>query len=205
MIRGTGIIRWVAALTVVGAAAYLAGSGGIAPALAVLVGSAGGLLAALIWLLTATPLAPAAGRDGLRGRLTVELDRCRRRGHHLALVRLTLSADPSARVRLPAFIRQMDHLAIADEHAYLLLPEASRSEAELLVGRIGEAVPAAFADSTPLIAVFPEDGLTERALLAAVDGHPYFAEPLGIAGLRDPGSADADGADDTASERQAAG
>lgn len=205
MIRRAGIIRWVAALMIVGAGAYLAGSGGIAPALAVLVGLAGGLVAALIWLLTATPLAPAAGRDGLHGRLTTELDRCRRRGHHLALVRLTLSADASARVRLPSFIRQMDHLAVADDHAYLLLPEASRSEAEQLVGRLRAAVAAAFADRTPLIAIFPDDGLTERALLAAVDGHPYFAEPLGIAGLRDVGSAGADGADDTASGRQVAG
>lgn len=206
MTRLSAMLRWAASLGVVGAVAFLAGSSGAHPAAAIGFGAATGVLATLIWFATATPLPPERGEDVIRVRLADELYRSRRRGHHVALVRLALSADEPARDLLPAMIRQMDHLAIEGDQAYLLLPEASRSEADELVRRLRASVPSAFSDSTALVAVFPEDGVTERALLAAVDGHPFFAEPLGTASVHDVGSRlSPDEADGDASEREAAG
>lgn len=208
MIRCPGILRWMPAASVVGAAGYLAGSAGTDLTRALMFGAATGLVAMLIWLLatTATPLASQVGQIDMRDRLTEELYRSRRRGHPLALVRLALSDDLEVHQELRAHIRQMDHIEIDGERASLLLPEASRSEAERLVGRLHAAVPAAFRDSTPVIAVFPEDGVTERALAAAVGGRPFFAEALGNAGLPDAdASRPAPDADRAGSERPAAG
>jgi hypothetical protein len=102
-----------------------------------------------------------------------ELIRARRRAHPLALVRLPSAApeprsllDVLARVR--GSLRRADAAWVDGSDVYVLLPETSREAAGPALARLTEL--GFVAERTPRLAVFPEDGLTSGALIAALAG-----------------------------------
>jgi hypothetical protein len=131
----------------------------------------------LAWIIAARP-APSGRQDDIWAILSAELDRSRRRAHPMSLVAFSVDTAPDVRDVQP-LLRGMDYVQAAEGRLVILLPEASREEAERFVRRLREAVPALSEAPRPRIAVFPYDGVTERALRSCVEGRPYFAEPLG--------------------------
>ena len=104
-------------------------------------------------------------------RLASELDRARRYGHQLALVKLGSPAcvkTPAGPHSLDDMVRACDKPFHVSGDLYLALPETGRAGAEELLGRLGLTESARIADDspTPGIAVFPDDVITASALLA---------------------------------------
>jgi hypothetical protein len=136
------------------------------------------------------PLTPP-GRGGPWAVLARELDRSRRYRHQLTLVRVIPEAPsgqrpPAARARregwpghrrlappqeilaaLDPVLRAGDSAWVDGTAVYLLMPETDVSGAEAMIARTRAAVPAV-AGATVRLACFPEHGLTEHALRAAV-------------------------------------
>lgn len=176
----TGKLAAIAAavLAATAAIAYAVGSSGLAGTPAILLMVAVGVGAMLTWTITARPM-PQRRQGDIWELLTAELDRSRRRAHPVSLVAFSVDSAPDAARELRPVLRSMDHLQAVERDLIILLPEASRGEAESLVGRLRETVPALAGMTDCRIAVFPYDGVTERALRSRVEGRPYFAEPLG--------------------------
>jgi hypothetical protein len=112
-----------------------------------------------------------------------ELLRARRRESPLVLARLPGSHDrtravSTERERLASVRRGLRRIDIAwANHGdiYVVLPDTDAASARSVVERLRHRAPAAFAGQEPILAAFPEDGLTSAALVAIVTGRP----PLG--------------------------
>lgn len=119
--------------------------------------------------LAADHIAVRAAPEKPEEALQRELNRSRRHVHALALVRFLCDAGQATQVI--GRLRSTDQ-AWWDRgnHLVVLLPETERDEAVRFVGRIHDLLP-----STPVqLAAFPDDGLTNGALLDALREHPGF-------------------------------
>lgn len=143
--------------------------------LAVLLGAVLG--GALVWRWTAEPVreAPGAssGSEGSVDALQHELERARRFERPFSLIRFAIDdgagrpvAEDDAR---PLFesLRSIDVAWIDDDGVLVLLPEVGRAEGEACLKRLRQVAPPMA--RTGVLAVFPEDGLTQTALLATLD------------------------------------
>jgi hypothetical protein len=106
--------------------------------------------------------------------LVRELERSRRYGRPFSLVALSLD-EPGravngheAAILLSAALRTIDRAWWAGGTAYFLLPETDREMAVSLLARIRGQSPEILAAREVSVASFPEDGLTQRALLASL-------------------------------------
>ncbi|MDP9483489.1 MAG: hypothetical protein M3P84_09730 [Chloroflexota bacterium] len=107
-----------------------------------------------------------------------ELARARRHERPLALVRLPGASGTDAAARSAAiapFLRRIDRTWSEHGDVNVLLPEADRTAAEILVERLRKCQPDAVGGAN--IATFPADGLTSGALLAALYGTPMVSVP----------------------------
>ena len=124
--------------------------------------------------------------------LRSEIDRSRRYGHPLTLIRLSPApvapgvraprrslwhgraarwAGPTALVAdLRPHVRTCDAVWAHGGLVFLLLPETERPAAEILVARLRERGPAPVRDAELRLASFPRDGFTGEALLAGLAG-----------------------------------
>lgn len=112
-----------------------------------------------------------------------ELARARRHDRPLAIVRLPGASGTDAAARSAAiapYLRRIDRTWSEHGDVNVLLPEADRSAAEILVERLRKRQPDAVGGAN--IATFPADGLTSGALLAALYGTPMVsvAVPKGV-------------------------
>lgn len=112
-----------------------------------------------------------------------ELARARRHERPLAIVRLPGASGTDAAARSAAiapYLRRIDRTWSEHGDVNVLLPEADRSAAEILVERLRKRQPDAVGGAN--IATFPADGLTSGALLAALYGTPMVsvAAPKGV-------------------------
>jgi hypothetical protein len=107
-----------------------------------------------------------------------ELARARRYERTFAVVRFARPERDigATQVRLldevSASARRIDRVWVDGNDVLVLLPESTRAAAEALVARIRSRVPQDFELSSS-VACFPLDGLTARAVIAALQG----AEP----------------------------
>jgi hypothetical protein len=109
-----------------------------------------------------------------------ELDRSRRHGHSFVIARVPHDeAAEEARgtgaddaVALGSFLRSIDLVWAESGNVYVLLPESDRATAWGVFQRIRHENPDLLPDTGINLAMFPEDGLTSGALLAAVHGTP---------------------------------
>jgi hypothetical protein len=130
-----------------------------------------------------------------------EIERSRRYRHAFTLIRVALEKAPATDVRVPRSRRvgrpgrrcydPLDELAAAvracvrtgdvawsDGSAlYVLLPETDATGADAVVERFRRAARAVAGDADVRVASFPEHGLTEHALRAAVTRRPL---PAGV-------------------------
>lgn len=165
---GVASLAVLATLGVVGEAAWP----GVAIGSATLAGIA---LAGALLARRPKPAADAETAAGWR-EFRRELNRSRRHGYPLSLVRLPGAAGDRASVadRLAQVrhdIRRIDLAWPAHGDLYLLLPQTDRAGAIGAVARLGVPSPlGADAVDAARIAVFPGDGLTSGALIAAVGG-----------------------------------
>jgi hypothetical protein len=104
--------------------------------------------------------------------LPAELNRARRYGRALSLVRFTHADGPAAAKDLTATLqdrlREDDAVWADGKFVYVLLPEAARMDAASFVRRFRRTVTAS-PDVSVVVASFPEDGATTGALLEALD------------------------------------
>ncbi len=114
-----------------------------------------------------------------------EFDRARRHGRPFALVRFEIPARSRRRLvgvmdglarQLPELVgtglRITDRAWVEDDTIVVLAPEADQVAAQALVARLQDAIRERSGSTEDLrctIAVFPDDGLTTGALLAALD------------------------------------
>lgn len=114
-----------------------------------------------------------------------ELLRARRLGTTLTVARfpgLGLGAGGQRSLQrrvadLRRHLRRIDLVWVRGNDIYLLLPETDAEAASGALDRLRERVPAAFAPAEPTVVLFPRDGMTSGAILAAVAGRA----PLGPA------------------------
>lgn len=107
-----------------------------------------------------------------------ELLRARRRGTPLAVARFPnpggSSVDPrSIQRRVAEFrrhLRRIDLVWVRGTEIYVLLPETDGDAAAGALRRLRDRAPAAFAAIEPVVVLFPRDGLTSGAILAAAAG-----------------------------------
>jgi hypothetical protein len=171
---GRAIVAGLAA-TVAVAVGRLTGLTPSAPGDAVL-----GILAGAVgWLATARDAVGEAQRASGFGELQRELDRARRHRRPFALLRFSVpdrdrallvgvmdGVDREIRAVAGTSLRITDRAWLDDDDVVVLLPEADRTSVTALVARL-DAV-AAGAPVRHAVAVFPDDGLTSGALLAAL-------------------------------------
>lgn len=170
-----------ASTMVAAAAAYQLGSqGGGLWGVGMVVAAIGAGIA--IGLLLTARVARPYDPETLLAALAAELDRARRRPHPVSLLHLALKPNRSAWTGLEQALRSTEVVQIADGAALIVMPAAPRSEAEALVARLQRECPTAVGEEYR-IATFPDDGVTEHALIAAVSGQPIFHEPLGKVAL----------------------
>jgi hypothetical protein len=129
-----------------------------------------------------------AAREDVWDALHREVDRSRRHGHELALLRLAPSpADPATTGaildRLRATVRSVDSAWADGDDIVLLLPECDRDAAERFLARLREALPGAL--GRVRVACFPADGLTAAALRESIAGAPAGLGRLVEAGARE--------------------
>ncbi|MEA2537104.1 MAG: hypothetical protein QOF11_1338 [Chloroflexota bacterium] len=108
-----------------------------------------------------------------------ELARARRHERPLAIVRLPGASGTDAAARSAAiapYLRRIDRTWSEHGDVNVLLPEADRAAAEILVERLRKRQPEAVGGAN--IATFPADGLTSGALLAALYGTPMVSVPV---------------------------
>ena len=106
-----------------------------------------------------------------------ELDRSRRHGRPFVLLRLAgagAARNGSTRRRAEDIyrdaVRSIDRVWTRRGDVYLLLPECTRAMAEELVRRVNRDTPDLMVPEQVFIAAFPEDGVTQGALLKVLDG-----------------------------------
>jgi hypothetical protein len=129
-----------------------------------------------------------AAREDVWDALHREVDRSRRHGHTLALLRLVPTpAGPATTAailgRLRATVRSVDSAWADGGDIVLLLPECDRAAAERLVARLRAALPGAL--GRVRVGCFPADGLTAAALRQSVAGAPTGPGRLVDAGVRE--------------------
>ncbi len=112
-----------------------------------------------------------------------ELARARRHERPVSLVRLPGDGrQEGALARAEAivpYLRRIDRVWAEHGDVHLLLPEADRTAAERLVGRLQERQPGTLA-SEASIASFPADGLSSGALLSTLYGTPLPSVPIPV-------------------------
>jgi hypothetical protein len=118
-----------------------------------------------------------------------ELNRSRRYERRFVVIRIDYVAngrglqegDLSVRRarELSAFLRNVDRVWTAEETVYLLLPESDRSMGEAFIARVRRDAPELLPEDRVGLAVFPDDGWTSGALLAALEGRPLVAPQAG--------------------------
>jgi hypothetical protein len=111
--------------------------------------------------------------------LRLELDRSRRFGHPFALVGIWCRPKQERwgflrefATALDTFVRRVDRVWIQGSGVYVLLPECDRTMLEATLERLRDPLSRLLGEDTRTevsAAVFPEDGLTSRALLSALD------------------------------------
>ena len=118
-----------------------------------------------------------------------ELNRSRRYERRFVVIRVP--CDPEERVSAPsgstgrkarelsAFLRSVDRAWSTGSGIYLLLPESDRSMGEAFLARVRRQAPELLPEDGVAVAVFPEDGWTSGALLAAVEGRPLVGPDAG--------------------------
>jgi hypothetical protein len=109
-----------------------------------------------------------------------ELDRSRRHGHSFVIARVPhgesgdegrgTGADDA--VALGSFLRTIDLVWAEGGNVYVMLPESDRTNAWAVFQRIRSENPDLLPETGISLAMFPEDGLTSGALLAAIHGTP---------------------------------
>jgi hypothetical protein len=105
-----------------------------------------------------------------------ELDRSRRHGRSFVLLRVIragagLNGSPRRADDLYRdVVRSIDRVWTRRGDVYLLLPECTRTMAEDLVRRVSTETPELMSADQVCIAAFPEDGVTQGALLRVLDG-----------------------------------
>lgn len=105
-----------------------------------------------------------------------EIDRSRRHGHALTLLRLAPSHSGrgarrarEALIMLRQVMRSVDSVWSDRDGIFMLLPESDREAADGLLERLRDAVPDLVPEDGVRSACFPSDGLTANALRAAVN------------------------------------
>lgn len=115
------------------------------------------------------------------GTVERELERSRRSGRGFVLLTMPCSSNGSSRagepsaVRLAGYLRSLDEAWYDGGRFYVLLPEADRSSAGIVVERILAEAPELLASGEARIAAFPDDGLTAGALREALRGEEAVA------------------------------
>jgi hypothetical protein len=121
--------------------------------------------------------AAAQGQPGW-SELRRELDRSRRAGHELALIRVapprtgrweSRAIGPSTADATRSLLRSSDSLWIDGGALYVLLPECSSAGAGVALERLSATMP--LAELRTSIASFPEGGWTSEVLLAKLHGY----------------------------------
>ena len=118
-------------------------------------------------------------RWGPAQELQLELERSRRFGHPFALVGIWCRLNPPERwtflrevaSSLDGLVRRVDRVWIQESGVYVLLPECDRTKLEAALARWRDPVARLFGEDARAqmsSAVFPDDGLTSRALLDAL-------------------------------------
>jgi hypothetical protein len=116
--------------------------------------------------------------------VTFEFERARRQEAPLALVRIR-SLDAQQAAFLAARLRQLglrptDQVGVEGADVYLLAPGIDRTRATTMIARV---VASEFDNRWVRIAVFPDDAITERALIDLVNSPPgrHVPAPFGAA------------------------
>jgi hypothetical protein len=179
------------------------------------------VLAVIAGAIAATAVADrAAFRRGIAvptwyDELHREFDRARRHGRPFALIRAELPTSSRRRLvgvmdglarQLPEMVgtglRITDRVWVEDDALVVLAPEADQAAAQALAARLQDAMHEGVGSRSDLrwsIAVFPDDGLTTGALLAALDhGARGRSLPSPISPLPAPPSATTGPGDDVA-------
>lgn len=126
------------------------------------------------------------------GTVERELERSRRSGRGFVLLTVPCSSNGNSRagepsaVRLAGYLRSLDEAWYDEGRFYVLLPEADRSAAGIVVERILAEAPELLASGEARIAVFPEDGLTAGALRRNLRGEAAATNGAGGATLDIP-------------------
>jgi hypothetical protein len=147
-----------------------------------------GILLDTAILTTMRPVRPATEATDAAGWMEFrrELRRARRHARPLTIVRIPRPAhDPDHHASAAADIRALglklrltDRWWADDESIYLMLPESDRAAALPVLDRMADAHAAARTNAR--MAMFPDDGLTSGALIAAVHGPTVERTPTPI-------------------------
>jgi hypothetical protein len=138
-------------------------------------------------------------RDDFPDPLSREIERSRRYRHAFTLIRVAPEKASATHVRVPrsrrvahpgrrrhdaldelaaelrACLRTGDMAWLEGSALYVLLPETDMTGADAVVERFRRAAPAVAGDADVRVASFPEQGLTDHALRAAVTRRPLRA------------------------------
>ena len=110
------------------------------------------------------------------GSVELELERSRRSGRGFVLLTLPCSSNGNRRAGEPSAklvagqLRALDEAWYDEGLFYVLLAEADRSSARIVVERIRTELPELLAPGEARIAAFPDDGLTAGALRETLRG-----------------------------------
>lgn len=100
-----------------------------------------------------------------------ELLRSRRYRHVFVVARIPRNGSSLTRASgLATFLRRTDRIWSVGDDVYVLLPETDRERAEALLTRIRREAPRVLPMEGVRVAVFPLEGVTVGAMLAALDG-----------------------------------
>ena len=170
--RRSRVAPFLSGASLAGAVSALSGLSATPLAIASIVAAVGSVAGVVI----AGRRQPVVPTLDLREALAVELERSRRHGRRFTLVQAKLPGDaPDHLPALRARLRAIDLAWAEDGRLLVLLPEATRTFADGLVQRLKVEMPGAFSPAGVSTAVFPDDGVTSGALLAALDAE---AEPV---------------------------
>lgn len=127
-------------------------------------------VASAVWAVTATRIGRRAVADDFVDWIDAEIDRARRYGHEVALLRMSApleaAGDVDPALELEACLRTLDRWWLDDGHLLVLAPETSRDGAEHIAHRL--ALRLGVGLGAARIAVFPTDALTRHALVEYV-------------------------------------
>jgi hypothetical protein len=107
-----------------------------------------------------------------------ELDRSRRHGRPFVMLRVVGAGSRSngsvkherAEEAYRDAVRSIDRVWTRRGDVYLLLPECTRATAQELMRRLNRELPEPLVPRQVHVAAFPEDGITQGALLRVLDG-----------------------------------